>query len=816
MLFRSVGNKQDFPAAYLTLLRKGADEPLGTYLVSMELNAQPVAVDGKTYRMDLRFTHHYKPYQVHLVKFRFDRYPGTDTPKNYSSQVRVADPDRGAEFETTIAMNEPLRHRGETFYQQSFGQDEKSTVLQVVRNPGWLLPYLACGVVGAGMLVQFGITLILYLRKTVAPQARTGFRPVLPLVVLTVAGLLFVGMARPAAPTSGKLDLTAVAGLPVQDGGRFKPLDSVARVDLRLITHKESFTDDKGAARLPIKWLMDAASAERDPGPAGKYPLFRVENDQVLSLLELKRRDGLRYSFAEFGPRSAEFDAAARAADKKRRAAGAGGPPLDLFENQLLEVRRHLEIYLEVWNGVTPKGLLPPDKPGGEWRTYSEVRKAATDAARKAAVAKLQAEGVPTDLDQMTTAHKRRVLEVFEAAQADEMARDPAYAGWTAVLDAYRANDPVRFDAAVGDFKAIGEAALVADPANRGWMDRQFGLDHRNRVRLEQFLNRTALFYTCIPMYVLAGGLGLASWVALLVFPPSSRYFRRTALWLMLATVLVHGFTLLARMYLLDRPLVFVTNLYSTAVFIGFGAAVIGLLVERVLPLGLGVVVGSVVGFATCILAHNLATTGDTLDVMQAVLDTNFWLATHVTTINLGYAASYLAGVVGLVYLVMAALPHAAVLGRPVTVGTGAAARTLELGKVVGQVLYGVVCLALLLSLVGTVLGGIWGDQSWGRFWGWDPKENGALLIVLWNALILHARWCGLVRDKGVAVLALAGNMIVTWSYFGTNQLGVGLHAYGFNKELVTLCQYLWLSHAALIGLALLPWQAIWGTPARR
>lgn len=108
------------------------------------------------------------------------------------------------------------------------------------------------------------------------------------------------------------------------------------------------------------------------------------------------------------------------------------------------------------------------------------------------------------------------------------------------------------------------------------------------------------------------------------------------------------------------------------------------------------------------------------MEIMRAVLDTNGWLATHV------------------------------------------------------------VCVATLFSFVGTILGGIWADQSWGRFWGWDPKENGALLIVLWNAIILHARWGGLVRQRGLMVMAVFGNVVTSWSWFGVNMLGIGLHSYGF------------------------------------
>jgi ABC-type transport system involved in cytochrome c biogenesis permease subunit len=118
---------------------------------------------------------------------------------------------------------------------------------------------------------------------------------------------------------------------------------------------------------------------------------------------------------------------------------------------------------------------------------------------------------------------------------------------------------------------------------------------------------------------------------------------------------------------------------------------------------------------------------------------------------------------------------------------------------------YGIVCFATLFSLVGTILGGIWADQSWGRFWGWDPKENGALIIVLWNALILHARWGGLVKQRGLMCLAVFGNVVTSWSWFGTNMLGVGLHSYGFMDAAFWWLIAFMLSQVALIALAQLP-----------
>jgi cytochrome c biogenesis factor len=133
------------------------------------------------------------------------------------------------------------------------------------------------------------------------------------------------------------------------------------------------------------------------------------------------------------------------------------------------------------------------------------------------------------------------------------------------------------------------------------------------------------------------------------------------------------------------------------------------------------------------------------------------------------------------------------------------AAEKGELGKSLARMAFGILCFATLFSFVGTVLGGIWADQSWGRFWGWDPKENGALIIVLWNALILHARLGGLVRERGIMCLAVVGNIVTSWSWFGVNMLGVGLHSYGFMSA-----AFWWLlgfiaSQLVLIALGSLP-----------
>ncbi|QQS09134.1 MAG: cytochrome c biogenesis protein ResB [Phycisphaerales bacterium] len=149
------GSTVDVPSAYVTLM--DGDRRLGTMMVSVHLEPeQSFGVGGKSYAMALRFKRTYKPYTLELIDFKHDLYVGTNRPKNFSSLVRLIDPEHHVNREVMIRMNEPLRYRGDTLYQASFKSDNSGTVLQVVRNPGWLLPYVSCGLVVSGMLFHFG------------------------------------------------------------------------------------------------------------------------------------------------------------------------------------------------------------------------------------------------------------------------------------------------------------------------------------------------------------------------------------------------------------------------------------------------------------------------------------------------------------------------------------------------------------------------------------------------------------------------------------------------------------------------------------
>jgi ABC-type transport system involved in cytochrome c biogenesis permease subunit len=290
------------------------------------------------------------------------------------------------------------------------------------------------------------------------------------------------------------------------------------------------------------------------------------------------------------------------------------------------------------------------------------------------------------------------------------------------------------------------------------------------------------------------------------------------------------------------------------------------MLIERFTRMGFGNLLGSVLGVAGLLWAWNIALgTEDTFAVLVAVLDTNFWLSTHVICVSLGYSATFAAGTLGAVYILNPVLrPIVFVVGFPAVgryldgllesgymmTGCGLAlgagtwlyavyrefqrasqgdvqhAGSADVWSVMGRqltllsdshrqelprLIYGTVCFGLLFSFVGTVLGGLWADDSWGRFWGWDPKENGALMIVLWNAVVLHARWGGLVRQRGMAALAVLGNAVTVWSWEGVNQLGVGLHAYGLSDaSKFRMIVAFWLAQFVIAGFALIPLRYWW------
>ena len=625
----------------------------------------------------------------------------------------------------------------------------------------------------------------------------------LPWLCLGVFVLEMVMVMKPKADDQMR---TAEFGrLPALLNGRVQPLDSVARNSLLQIRS----TGDLPLELLPswqfwrhpkklrsTEWLLEVCFK---PEVADTRHAFLIHHPDLISELKLGEKgiekSGLRYyTYNDIKPLVSEIFAQAGTASQVESAQQT------TYQKQVLKLANAINIYQRLKSSIEPEG------------TTNFVR-LLTDyqAALPAGIAALRAQQSGGEVDRTALDGFMAIAQKIETAANQSYPRvvpppnpaqdrdawanvgasllgairdqqiPPAVTFYARIADGYAQNDAAEFNSAVAGYK--------------NWLAKDFSKE-AGKGRAEFYYNRVKMFLHATISYICAFVLAGAALLTIGSWPTASESFRRSAFYLIGLAFLVHTAGLIFRMALEGRPPV--TNLYSSAIFIGWGTCVLGLILERIFKVGLGSAMAGVAGFITLLIAHNLALGGDTMEMMRAVLDTNFWLATHVVIVTLGYASTFVAGTLGMAYVILG------VFTRVLT-----ARKDFDLSKALTKMVYAIVCFATLFSFVGTVLGGIWADQSWGRFWGWDPKENGALLIVIWNALILHARWGGLVKERGLMNLAIFGNVITAWSWFGTNMLGIGLHSYGFMDAAFKWLMLFNVSQVTLIAFGCLP-LSIW------
>jgi len=601
----------------------------------------------------------------------------------------------------------------------------------------------------------------------------------LPLLVLLL-GALYLGGSFLPRKSSSAFDLDAFGRLPVLADGRVKPLDSVARNTLLLLQGRQNLKTPSGETLTPVRWLLDLFFR---PQIADTYQDFEIVHPDLLALFDLTPEDGAgkkRFSYHQLEAHLAEVDrqaALAESVDSQARNA---------YQRAVLNLRDHVVLYQQLKHSlVMPDGTdflgtltrLQENAPAAVAAVRAREEKkphdeklasfaldAGGDFLRMAQIGNLLAIPPLTGGDTVSGWQKtgQALLETFHTGAVNPYAL--TYAG---LAHAWTLQNPEAFNKILRLYRAQLEKSFPS-------------LLRKSDV--ETAFNAAAPFYNSMSLYVLAFLLAVLSW---LWWPG---VLQKSAFNLVLLAWVATTAGILTRMWLEGRPPV--TNLYSSALFVGWGSVGLCLALEAIYKNGIGSVAAGLIGLCTLLIAHHLALSGDTLEMMRAVLDSNFWLATHVVVVTTGYAATFLSGFLAIVYVVR-----------------GVFTRSLDqaTADALARMVYGIVCFATLFSLVGTILGGIWADQSWGRFWGWDPKENGALIIVIWNAIILHARWGGLVRRRGLMALAIFGNIVTSWSWFGVNMLGVGLHSYGFMDKAFPWLVGFVVSQLVLIALANLP-----------
>jgi ABC-type transport system involved in cytochrome c biogenesis permease subunit len=627
----------------------------------------------------------------------------------------------------------------------------------------------------------------------------------LPFIITLIFAGWVVGKAP--SPKEEGFAIQEFGKLPIVNGGRRQPIDSLARNALVQVRDGKQTANyepwkawyEKQRIVSATEWLMEVMM---NPTVADTRPVFRINHPDVKGLLGLPMEkgfetDGKHFSWNQL---QAKSDALTQ---EFQRALDVTPASRNQYDKAVINLWKATYLYQQL-----KSTLQPPDT--NDWqhdlRDFVENR----DAGR-AAVQARQA-GKPFDeaaLNQIANYFDRfqsmeRYDEVGQRLQMRMAMFLPPETGnddnsWLrtgeALIDIAKGGTP---NFALAHYAVMGTAYRANDVtgfnnAVKAYRDELAGRFDKNLAKAteETFFNRLEFFYLANIISIFAFLVAIVYWFR----PDAWEWLRVTAAYLLTLSVLVTMCGIGYRMWLMGRPPII--NLYSSATFIAWAAPVLGLVLERFWRNSIGLVVGSVISSLCLVIAHYLSLERDTLEMLRAVLDTNFWLATHVVTVTLGYASTFVAGFLGIIFVIR---------------GFFTSAVTPELKRSLARMVYGIVCFATLFSFVGTVLGGIWADQSWGRFWGWDPKENGAIIIVLWNALVLHARWGGLVRERGLLNLAIVGNIVTSWSWFGTNMLGIGLHSYGFMDAAFYALLAFDLTMVALIIIGSLP-LSLWRSP---
>jgi ABC-type transport system involved in cytochrome c biogenesis permease subunit len=775
--------------------------------------------DGRQFVFELRLARTHLPFSISLIDFKKENYAATDKARSYSSLVILNDPTNHLEQKALIEMNAPLRYKGYTLYQASFmegnpgGGERETTVLAVVHNLGRTIPYIA------SIIICLGLLLHLWLRSsslsTASSNSSSSSSP--PKTRKTLATIFFLLASFSWSGTNHLLyandsnkvpenklhapafDLATFAQIPILHEGRLKPLDTFARIYMMAIAGKSSTPSGEAA----IAWL---AHTIFEPYDSYQTKIFTIKNKEVLDALSLPRAENpahpRHYSLYEL---SMAFKSNAKLIENLR---GVDEKELSPTQKQLrdlyslitaiYDLSRSLSVLVSdilIGDPAVAKALdLPVNTPLNYLQVYS--KRTHFGVVKNFISSKNPNEWSRTEVNLVALIDHMRNLDFDAASQLLRIIPTPLdekkefwYSPWRTIQEGKGTPFTAEYFSLWQSMSKAyreknHEAWQTATAATQSFLQKQLPvvsdmpLNYSPQLlKLENFYNQSSLFHWGIGLYI-ASFLALAlSWI---VGGRVKKLLEYTSFGLLTLGFLGHSAGLIMRCWIMKRPPV--STLYESIIFVSWVTVLGGLTIDlfemkrikqkkAALKKSMGTLVSSVSGTVLLFLSLSYANEGDTMGTLVAVLNTNFWLGTHVVTITIGYGLCFVSGILGHLYLLKQLLPSR---HNP--------NKKTELADL-HRTLVSVTLCALFFAMLGTILGGIWADQSWGRFWGWDPKENGAMLICLWLLFVIHGRISGLFPPIAHAAMASLVNIVVALAWFGVNLLNVGLHSYGFTDN---------------------------------
>ena len=629
-------------------------------------------------------------------------------------------------------------------------------------------------------------------------------------------GLSVLPAQAASTHSAGKWDDDTIAkfgALPILDGGRVKPMSTFAQFSMLRINGKRSFTPEgagKEGKMNSTEWLMDCLFF---PEIARDYPVFIVDNTDVAVALGMEATDEQRdrYSYNELDSIRPELFKRAQAASGKEQKERTYQESAILNLAQAVLEFEGIIHYFDFAHSTYEAGesrllvkIMGESADGQNHYTLSEVlgkgkelqtgivalqQVIQTEGEEKyaAEMDSLQAFFRPLDLVQATTIAMRLVpsadnenaewhtpSEMVTGIFTNEYQPSELEIVQDLVTLGTSAENQLAFKQALNSL----HTKLVKRATERG---------EYSKIPLEITLYDSKILANTQVLFIISFILCALSWLNM-----KSKWLNRATLVSVIVPLAMLTTAITMRCIIRGRPPI--STLYETVLFITATCVLVALFIEYINRQRIGISVGAFLGALGMFIAnrYEIINQQDTMPSLQAVLDTNFWLATHVTIINIGYAAAMLA----------AGLSHVYILGRLFNFKKDNPAYYRGITRMV----YGVTCFGLIFAFIGTVLGGIWANYSWGRFWGWDPKENGAALICICQIAMLHAKAGGYIKQMGIHILALFTACVTGFSWWGVNLLGVGLHSYGFTEGIWNATFAFWATEAVigLIGVVVL------------
>ncbi len=499
-----------------------------------------------------------------------------------------------------------------------------------------------------------------------------------------------------------------IRALPVQDGGRIKPYDSFAREKLELIYGKSSY---KRQASGQYEQKSEPAylivlSFVLAPESWLKIPLFEVNHLDVKNKLKLPL-DQKHFTGDQIF-KSEEFTNLMQELSDKRQSKEKLTP----YFQALQRIENQMFVFRELSSGRLLKIL--PSKTNDGWLSIAELPE--------------NLQPLFIEISQNFAKYLGEISDNFESKKNENQAA-------------------LAFDQSVQRYM---DAAAKESPEQYA---------KTNKVVSEVLYNDVHPFRWTYVFYLLSALTLLFAWIK------SMDSVMKISWILALLGFLIHTSGFIFRMYLAERPPV--TNMYETVVWMSWGSILFSIVLEKIYKFKFILFAGMLVGIVAMIIADNVPAVLDpTIQPLEAVLRSNYWLIIHVMTICISYSAFALAwslGNIGLVYYANDEVKYKEQIQKIAT----AIYRAIQIG--------------IVFLTPGIILGGIWADYSWGRFWGWDPKETWALIALMGYIVVLHARLINWLQNFGMVVSAVMTFSLVIMAWYGVNfVLGAGLHSYGF------------------------------------